>query len=330
MKSIFKIFILLISILSTAMAQDPQLSQYYASPLFTNPAMAGASRNIRFATSVRSQYTKLTNNYRTAVFSADAYLGKVKSGIGFLSTYDIAGDGFYTSTSASAVYSINLEVSREWAFNAALQGGIVQRKYDFSKLIFEDMIDPVKGIVNPTAEKLVQNQISFPNFSTGFMLYNSKMFFGAAVHNLLEPNQSFYTPDKDNPELKLPRRYTFHSGVNIDLRKTRYEENRVILSPNLLFMQQRNFYQMNLGFYIKQRSLTLGAWFRQTSNNADAAIFMMGLRFPGIKVGYSYDAVVSKAKTATVGSHEVSLILEIKPKVKAGVRYNKRLRCPEL
>ncbi len=330
MKSIFSIFILLIVTLSEVLAQDPQLSQYYSSALFTNPAMAGASRNIRFATSARSQYTKLNNNYKTGVFSADAYIGKVKSGLGLVGIYDVAGDGFLTTTSISAIYCYNAEISREWAFNGALQGGIIQKKYDFNKFIFEDMIDPIRGPVNPTAEKLVVDQISIPNFSSGFMLYNSKMFFGTAIHNMLEPNQSFYTPNKDNSELKLPRRYTFHAGINIDMKKTRYEENRVIFSPNLLFMQQRSFYQLNLGFYVKQKSLTLGAWFRQTSNNADAAIFMIGLRFPGLKVGYSYDAVVSKARTATVGSHEISLVFEIQPRIKSGVRYNKRLKCPQL
>ncbi|OYU97136.1 MAG: hypothetical protein CFE21_02260 [Bacteroidetes bacterium B1(2017)] len=311
-------------------AQDPQLSQYYASPLYTNPAMAGASRNIRVNMNARSQYTALNNNYRTAVMSADAYLGKVKSGLGVVSMYDVAGDGFLTTTSISAVYSYNLEINREWAFNAALQGGILQRRYDFSKFVFEDMIDPTRGPVLPTAEVTANQQITIPNFGTGMLLYNSKLFFGAAIHNLLEPNMSFYYPDKDDQSLKLPRKYTVHGGLNIYLNKSRYDEDRVILSPNILFMQQRNFYQMNLGFFVKQKSLTLGTWFRQTSNNADAAIFLIGLRFPSVKVGYSYDAVISKAKQATVGSHEVSISFEIKQRARPGVRYNRRLVCPEL
>lgn len=311
-------------------AQDPQLSQFYASPLYTNPAMAGASRNIRFTTSARSQYTALNNNYKTAVMGFDAYMGKIKSGLGVVSMYDVAGDGFLTTTSISAIYSYNLEINREWAFNAALQGGLMQRKYDFSKFVFQDMIDPTRGPVLPTQEKAPSQQISLPNFATGFLLYNSKMYFGAAIHNLLEPNMSFYYPDKDDQSLKLPRKYTLHTGINIPLNKTRYESERVLLSPNLLYMMQRDFYQMNLGFYVKQRSLTLGAWYRQTSNNADAVILMLGLRYTGFRVGYSYDATISKAQTATVGSHELSLAIEIKPRVRNGVRYNKRLVCPEL
>ncbi|MBP7510789.1 MAG: type IX secretion system membrane protein PorP/SprF [Bacteroidia bacterium] len=311
-------------------AQDPQLSQYYASPLYTNPAMTGASRKIRLTLNARNQYTALQNNYKTGVVGLDAYMGKIKSGLGLVSMYDVAGDGFVTTTAISGIYSYNLEINREWAFNAALQGGIIQRRYDFSKFVFYDQLDPTSGPILKTAEAKGLEQISVPNFSTGVLLYNSRMFFGAAVHNLMEPNMSYYYRDKDDDALKLPRRYTVNGGVNIYLNKSRYEEERVIFSPNILFMQQRNFYQMNMGFYVKQKALTMGAWFRQTSNNADAAIFLIGLRFPSVKVGYSYDAIISKAKQATVGSHEVSLIFEITPKVRNGVRYNKKLACPAL
>ncbi|MDP1727182.1 MAG: type IX secretion system membrane protein PorP/SprF [Bacteroidota bacterium] len=330
MKFTLKIFLLFIAISSEAFAQDPQLSQYYASPIFTNPAMAGAARKIRIAISARTQYTALNNNYKTGVASFDAYIGKVKSGIGFISSYDIAGDGFLTTQTFSAIYSYNLDINRDWAFNAALQGGMIQKRYDFSKYVFEDMIDPVRGPVLATKEVKNLEQIMIPNFSTGGLLYNNKMFFGFAIHNLLEPNQSFYYRDKDDAPLKLPRKYTVHGGINISLNKTRYDEDRIIFSPNVLFMQQRNFYQMNLGFYVKQKALTLGGWFRQTSTNGDAAIFLIGMRFPSVKIGYSYDAIISKAKTATVGSHEVSLVFEIKTKGPRGPRYNSRLRCPEL
>jgi type IX secretion system PorP/SprF family membrane protein len=330
MKKIFVSLLICLAIGQDISAQDPQLSQFYASPLYTNPAMAGAARKFRVGLNARSQYTALQNNYKTAVIGVDGYLGKIKSGLGMVSMYDVAGDGFLTTTSISGIYSYNLEINREWAINAALQGGILQRRYDFSKFVFEDMIDPARGAVLPTAEAKGIEQITVPNFSTGMLLYSSRMFFGAAIHNLTEPNMSFYYRDKDDQALKLPRKYTLHTGVNIYLNKTRYEEERIILSPNLLFMQQKEFYQMNLGFYVKQKALTLGAWFRQTSNNSDAAIFLIGLRFPNMKVGYSYDATISKAKTATVGSHEISLGFEIKPKPKQGVRYNKRLVCPEL
>jgi type IX secretion system PorP/SprF family membrane protein len=320
----------LLMLLADVAAQDPQLTQFYASPLYTNPAMAGASRKIRFTLNARDQYTALNNNYQTAVVGFDAYLPKIKSGFGIVSMYDVAGDGGLTSTSVNAIYSYNLELNREWAVNMALQGGVLQRRYDFSRFVFRDMIDPTQGPVLPTAEAKGLEQIMVPNIGVGGLLYSSRMFFGAAIHNVLEPNMSFYTPDLDNVALILPRRFTGHAGLNIYLNKARFEENRVILSPNILVMQQRNFFQMNMGCYLKQKSLTIGAWYRQTSTNGDAFIFMMGLKFPSVRVGYSYDAIISSAKTATIGSHEISLGFEIKTKNRTGTRYNKKLVCPAL
>jgi hypothetical protein len=95
-------------------------------------------------------------------------------------------------------------------------------------------------------------------------------------------------------------------------------------------MQQRNFYQMNLGFYLKRQNITVGGWFRQTSRNTDALIFLLGLRLPSFRLGYSYDFTVSDARTATGGSHELSIGFEIKTKVRNNMnRFGKPIKCPE-
>jgi type IX secretion system PorP/SprF family membrane protein len=310
-------------------SQDPELSQFYAASLYTNPAMTGAAKNIRLGISARNQYTGLTNNYRTAVAAFDAYIPKVKSGLGLISLYDVAGDGFLTTSSVSAIYSFNAQLNRDWGFNAAIQGGLVQKRFDFSKFIFEDMIDPMRGPVLPTKEIVPQENISFMNFGAGMLFFNKNIFAGMAVHNLTEPNQSFFYQNADSSSLKLPRRYTLHAGINIPLNNAKYEEDQVSLSPNILFMQQRNFFQMNAGFYVKQKALTLGAWFRQTSTNADAFIVMAGLRFNAFKVGYSYDAVISKAATVAIGSHELSMVIELKPAY-SNRRFGKAIKCPQL
>ena len=316
--------------MGSVFAQDPELSQFYASPLYTNPAFAGASKKIRIATNARNQYTALNNNYKTAMFSADAYLPSMKSGLGVMGMYDVAGDGFLTTTAVTAIYSYNLDVSRTWAVNAAIAGGVVQKQFDFSKFTFEDQIDPVRGPVLPTNEKVPFTQRFFPNFSAGLLAYSNYLYGGVAVNNLLEPNQSFYYVNSDQTSLRLPRRYVVHGGVNVYLTKSRYEENRVIFSPNFLFMQQRNFYQANLGFYLKNKALTAGLWFRQTSTTTDALIFLIGFKTANIRMGYSYDLVVSSAHTATVGSHELSLIFEINPPHRRSSRFGRMIKCPDL
>lgn len=313
------------------LAQDPQLSQFYAAPLYTNPALAGASGKIRFATSARSQYAAMPNNYKTAVASIDAFVPRFKSGLGLLAMYDVAGDGFLNTVSISGVYSYGIQINREWRLHLGLQGEIRQRNYDFNKFTFEDQLDPVRGKIYPVSNEVKGLEtVSFMNFGAGALIYNEIFYAGVASHNLLQPNQSFYYRDADSGALLLPRRYTAHAGLNIYLTHVRNEQNRTSISPNILFMNQRSFYQINAGLYFKKQALTIGAWFRQTSRNADALIFLLGLRFPGFKVGYSYDLTVSNARTVTGGSHEVSLVVEISPRMRSGYRRNMKLVCPEM
>jgi type IX secretion system PorP/SprF family membrane protein len=312
-----------------AIAQDPLFSQFYANPIYTNPAFAGSSNNLRFTFIARDQYSALRNNYRTGAASFDAQLNAISGGIGAMATMDVSGDGFLTTTTFSGIYAYSVALSRKITMRAAVQATYYQRYYDFSKFKFGDQIDDQLGFVFPTAENKGSERINLPNFGTGLLLYSNKFYGGFAIHNLTEPNQSFYNTESSNEEFKLPRRYTIHAGANIFLTKSKYEEQNVTISPNILYLQQRNFNQLNLGFYLKKQALTAGLWFRQTSRNSDALIFLIGLKFPKFKVGYSYDVTVSGASTATQGSHELSMAFEIKPVKKSSKKVTKAMRCPE-
>lgn len=313
---------------TNSFAQDPQFSQFYAVPIYTNPALTGASGNIRFNAAYRDQYIGVSNNFKTSYAGIDAHVNKL-GGIGATFLNDVAGDGRLTTNQASLSYSFYTPLSRKVRMRAAVQATFVQKSYDFSKFRFGDQIDDRLGFVYPTQEPIGSQNRMFPNFGTGIVVYSETFFAGFAAHNLTEPNQSFYYENSPKEEFKLPRRYTAHAGLNIALTHERNEEQRVILSPSILYMSQRNFNQLNLGMYVKKQALTAGLWFRQTSKNTDAAIVMLGVKFPKFRLGYSYDVTVSGARTATQGSHEVSMAFEITPKKKPRSR-TKMISCPAL
>jgi type IX secretion system PorP/SprF family membrane protein len=332
MGSIRKIIFTLLSgmVCLLAHAQDPQFSQFYANPLYTNPAFAGTTSGIRFTTLARNQYTALQNNYKTASASIDANISSLNGGLGLMAMYDVAGDGFLTNNVISGIYSYHTQLSRKLSFRAGIQASVVQKTYDFNRFHFGDQIDDRLGFVNPTAERKNLDQRIFPNFSTGMLFYTDQIYGGFAVHNIIEPNQSFYFASSSKDEFKLPRRYTFHAGGIIYLTNQRREEERIYISPNVLYMQQRNFNQLNLGFYLKRNNLIIGGWLRQTSQNTDAVIGLIGFKFNRLRIGYSFDATVSGARSATTGSHEISLAAELRsPRKQAGKRVPKAMRCPE-
>ncbi|MCE2786441.1 MAG: PorP/SprF family type IX secretion system membrane protein [Bacteroidota bacterium] len=314
---------------ASVMGQDPQFSQFYANPIYTNPAFTGAATNARVTVSARSQYIGLNKNYRTGAASFDMNIAELNGGIGLIALTDMAGDGNLTSTIVGGVYAYHLSLNRYISLRAGIEANYHQRVYDFSQFRFGDQIDDRYGFTKPTNERVGQEQIGFMNFGTGMLVYSNQLYAGLAIHNLTEPNQSFYNPNASNEAFKLPRRYTLHAGGNIFLSKQRNEALRTALSPAILYMQQRNFNQLNIGLYYKKQSLTAGLWFRQTSNNADAIIFLIGLKFPKFRVGYSFDATISNSRSATYGSHEMSISFEISRK-KQQKKTFKFLNCPTL
>ena len=67
--------------ISPAFAQDPQYSQYYAAPLYLNPAMAGAEMMGRVGFNYRNQWPSLDAQFTTYSAYYDTYLPEYNSEI---------------------------------------------------------------------------------------------------------------------------------------------------------------------------------------------------------------------------------------------------------
>src|SRR6478609_983154 len=83
-----------------AVAQDPNFSQFFASPLTLNPALTGKFDGVfRIAGNYRNQWPTISNAYNTKTVSLD--FGVMKNslpdidqmGVGILGITDDAGDG---------------------------------------------------------------------------------------------------------------------------------------------------------------------------------------------------------------------------------------------
>ncbi len=60
-------------------AQDPQFSQFYANPLYLNPAFAGGALAPRVMMNYRNQWPGLAANYVTTSFAVDHYFANANS-----------------------------------------------------------------------------------------------------------------------------------------------------------------------------------------------------------------------------------------------------------
>src|SRR5678815_5617643 len=69
-------------------AQDPQFSQFYAAPLYLNPAFAGSTNQGRAGVNYRNQWPAIDANFTTLSAFADFYLEDYNSGVGAILTRD--------------------------------------------------------------------------------------------------------------------------------------------------------------------------------------------------------------------------------------------------
>lgn len=288
------------------MAQDPHFTQFYANPLYLNPAFAGSVRCPRFVLNYRNQWPNISGTYVTYSASYDQHIDALSGGIGLLAYSDNAGKGTLKTTNVSGIYSYQLNVTREFSVKAGFQATYAQKSLDWSKLTFGDMIDARSGFIYDTKEVQGSNNANYFDVSAGILGFSKRYFAGAAVHHLTQPDESVI-----NGNSKLPMKITAHAGAVIPIGGPNSD---VSISPNILFMKQQNFQQLNLGLYFQKGPIVGGLWYR----NQDAFILLIGIQMNTFKFGYSYDVTVSKLTNKTAGSHEVStsFVLPCKPKKK--------------
>jgi type IX secretion system PorP/SprF family membrane protein len=298
--------------LSDVQAQDPQFTQFYANPLYLNPAFAGTARCPRICMNYRNQWPALSGNYVTYSFSGDLHLDPLAGGLGILVTTDDQARGTLKTTNASLIYSYHAPITREFSLKFGLQATYLQKSLDRTNLNFGDMIDPRRGFVWNTQEAIPSPNKRAADFSAGILGYSKSYFFGFAAHHMNQPDEGLLGVSN------LPVKLTAHGGAIISLERG----NESYLSPNILFQAQQKFQQLNLGLYYVKGPFVAGLWYR----NADAVIALVGIQNDNFKFGYSYDVTVSKLAGNTAGSHEISVQIQFECKAKR--KKYRTISCP--
>jgi hypothetical protein len=263
-----------------AAGQNPHFSQYYAAPLYLNPALAALEKSGYVGLNYRDQWRSLGFPQKTGQLSLvlpvygrspeRAALGT----IGGTAYNDVLGENSnFRTTGATLSVSRALYNRPAHLLAAGVQAGLTQKRH--SRAEDED-----------------------PNWS---------LFAGFAAGNLNRPDESLLTGE----QTRLPVLYKFHGGLRWRLTP------RVGISPNWLVMRQHDAHQVNAGAYLdytvtaahrgKQTPLQLsaGAWYRM----GDAFIWSVGTACKNYTLGFSYDVNVSSLHYGTGGrgAYEFSL-----------------------
>ncbi len=316
-----KLLLSLFGILSLAGAssQDLHFSQFYAAPLYLNPAFAGTAGGPRFILNYRNQWPGIDNAYKNLAFSYDQFIPSLNGGIGLLVTNDKQADGVFNNTRIGGVYSYNLKINNDIMIKPGIYTAYVNNAVNTQGLIYRF----INGQPDPNSGEPFGNNLSksYVDFGAGAIIFTDRYYGGISVDHLTEPNQSL--TGGNSP---LPRKYTAHAGAFIPVGKKQYNAS---ISPNILFQQQGSFNQINVGMYYNRGPIVLGGWYRTSLQNGDAFIGLVGVKYDIYKFGYSYDIVTSSLRASASGAHEFSLSIELPQPGKRGkARSYKRVNCP--
>ncbi len=283
--------------------QNPQFSQYYATPLLVAPSFAGNSLGSRAFLNFRDQWAKVPGSYISYSAAIDNNFYAINSGVGLVVLRDVAGSARYGTTTATGLYSYRFNINDDWRVRPGISFSVSERSLKFSRTVFPDQIsktgtDPI-GIEQPLAPYY------YWDASASVVVYNRQLWLGLVVDHLVRPSVSM-----TRAGTRIPMQWSQFGGFNFPMRN-RVGKVPEVISLNYLFKMSGEYQQIDIGANWYRAPLLLGfAWRgmpRKDYPSYDALIFTVGLAINNIAIGYSYDFTVSKLGPATGGSHEVTL-----------------------
>ncbi len=297
-------------------AQDPIFSQFYAAPLQINPAFTGNTYGPHLSLNYRNQWPSFADGaYVTYAAYYDQFVPSLNSGFGLSILSDDAGNGLIKTNKLAGHFAYRLQVNRDFFLKLGVEAAVVQARYNWNDFVFLDQLDDITGPVTPggtplpTAEVRPDNlNATYADISAGILAYSELFYVGMSLKHLNTPNESVLDIN-DNLNTGLPMRFTLHGGMEITLIEGNKRRRPTFISPNVMFVRQGDFGQLNIGAFGNLGMLFTGVWYRQAYTNPDAVIFLLGVHKDFFRIGYSYDITVSELSGYTGGSHEISLTL---------------------
>lgn len=302
---------------------DPHFSQYYVYPSWLNPALTGAfDGDYHVAGVYRSQWGSTGSPFSTAGLAFDATTMKnINFGASIIN--QTAGDGGYNYTTAYgnvAYTGVKLGVADQHRIVFGLQAGLIQRRFNASKLTFGDQWNPITGYNpgNTTAENLGRKVAASFDAGAGVLYFNAapgkkaNPYGGFSVSHLTRPTDQF----SGAGNAVIPMRYTVHGGVRLQLSET------FSLTPNFLYLKQGTAQEKMIGAYgqlkaAENTDLLLGVNYRFN----DALSPYAGVTYKSFVLGVSYDVNNSDLGKMTKGANSFELSLTY--------IFRKRARTPE-
>lgn len=283
-------------------AQDLHFSQFFNSPLTTNPANTGfiPDADYRIGANYRNQWSAVMSApYKTISVFGDAQLFRDRLengwlGLGAVLLSDQAGSGSLTSTKIYGSLAYHQMLGLSSLLSAGFNIGWANKSINQSKLKFPDQFDG-KFFDNtlPTSVFLTSNNVSYLDIHAGmnyayFPDENVYINGGYSIQHVNRPRETFF--DDQTTDGRIPMRQT--AFVNAILKLN----DRVIVNPNAYFSTQAKATELVFGINANynlsefgEQQLLAGVYYRL----GDAIVPMVGFETNKIQIAFSYDVTLS-------------------------------------
>jgi type IX secretion system PorP/SprF family membrane protein len=301
-------------------SQDLHFSQWFNSPLTTNPANTGfiPDADYRIGANYRNQWsTVMTVPYKTFSVWGDAqvFRNRIESGwlgLGGVILRDVAGASKLTSTKVYGSVAYHQMLGVAHLLSAGFNVGWVNKRINVADLKFPDQFDgkffsvdlPTSVVLDNTNVNYfdVQMGLNYAYFPTDKIYLNG----GLSAWHLNRPRESFFSSDA-GVDSRIPVRY--NAFVNASLKLT----DEVILNPMAYYSTQAKSNELVAGGYVQydlsgggEMQVLGGLYYRP----GDAFIPMIGFEYKNIRLTFTYDATTSSLKqyNNSRGAYEFALM----------------------
>ena len=285
--------------------QDPYFSQFFNSILYLNPAYAGSAHQHRISASYRNQMPSLGSPWVSYNASYDMPVRILQGGLGINIMNDAQGPAL-NRISADAMYSYFLAVNSRITVNAGFQASYNHRFLKRSALVLPDEI----GIPVTSQEVVGDMSKGYPDFAVGFVGFTRNIYAGVSMHHLTRPNLAL----SGGPRQPLSRKLTVHGGMYLSLYERRLGREALKLNPNLVYLHQGDFRQVNYGLDMIYKNVCAGVWFRHSLDFAvNAFVIHLGYDHEYFRFGYSHDfnMAVPWRNMQNMGAHELTFLMKL-------------------
>ncbi len=298
---------------STLAQVDPHFSQYYVYPSWLNPALTGIfDGQYRVSGVYRTQWGSITTPFTTYGATGEITTEKnINLGVSILK--QTAGDGGYGYTTAYGNVSytgVKFGPGQTKRLVFGMQAGMIQRRFDRSKMTFGDQWNPVFGFNpgTPSADVLSRTAAAAFDIGAGVLYFDAKpgqkanLYGGFSVSHLTKPDDKFGATG----DARFPMRTTVHGGVRISIN------DQFTITPNLLYLKQGTATEKMVGAYGQYKATSdVNVLFGANYRFEDALAPFFGFTYRNMMLGASYDINTSDLGKLVNGANSFEISLSI-------------------